>query len=329
MQQSNVNTSDFFILNDMKAIINEQILTASPTCKMQFLYVDNQLNKNGSNLILIFNNKYKLPLYIAKFPKLPTFNFLIENEYNALRRLHSDLPSSLKEVILSDYSYYKKNALSILVLPYFQNVTLTNFLHLRFITLKKKIEIVEECCNWLVTFQKYTSNLKKKDNDDVNGDIISYLDYFESKKLKIDMGKFKTAKSIFFSFLNDKDEKVYAHGDFWSGNILVDRHRDIKIIDWPNFKHAQIPAWDFLSFFLTLEQELGNSALASEISNLEKNYFKKLGIESELLVSFKIIFSAVRSLWSEYNYGTFNKYDKVWEHILRQLLVNFNTNKIY
>ena len=168
-----------------------------------------------------------------------------------------------------------------------------------------------------------------KDHEDVNEDIVGFLDYFESKKLKIDTDKFKTAKSILFSFLNTTREKAYSHGDFWSGNILVDRHRDIKIIDWPNFKSAQIPAWDFLSFFLTLEQELGNSALAGEIGNLEKYYFKKLGIESELLVAFKIIFSAIRSLWSEYNYGTFNKYDKVWEHILQQLLVSFSMKKVY
>jgi thiamine kinase-like enzyme len=317
------------MINNIISIIDEQLSDVFEKNKMEFLYVDNQLNKNASNSILIFNKKYKLPLYFAKFPKLPVYNYIIENEYNALRVLSDNLPSSISEAIVSDFRYYKKNELSILVLPYFPNITLNKMLRSNFISNKSKIEMIDKCCKWLINFQKNTVHLKNKNTQAIDKDLIRYLDYFERKRLNIDKSKFKIARTIIISFLKDSKEKVYSHGDYWSGNILINSNKNIKIIDWPNFNKEHFPAWDFLSFFLTLKQELKNRTLNIQINELEKDYFEKLNIESDLLMSFKIIYSAIRSFQSEYNYGTFNKYDKIWEQSLQQLLFSYNIKKMY
>ncbi len=126
-----------------------------------------------------------------------------------------------------------------------------------------KSDEIRSAINWLIDFQDKTRGASMTRND-----IQSDVNNVKSNLVKIS----DLNKSEYVKWVNDYQEymeglrvdKTAQHGDFWVGNILIDRSTNkINVIDWEYYRKEGNPFFDFV-FLLTgvIQSECGVEALS-------------------------------------------------------------------
>lgn len=306
------------MIDELIKYLEIDISENSQSVDYEYLYIDRQPAIFGSNLLLIFYKKNKIPFKIAKFSKIPKYNFIIEDEYKALQILNRCLSTSLKQNIPSNPRLFRHKNLFILIINYFPGETLTEFLISKNYKLESKVEIIENCLGWLKDFQGQTTRKEVTASELITEEYMKLLEYFESRYAKLNSIKYKNAKKIFFSYMYQNNKIVCSHGDFWGGNILINSRKEFLIIDWAHFTKNSLYFWDIISFFSTLKQQvIRNKSLLYTCIELEKKYYNNYNLDRDLINTFQIIYAAMKSVWSEFYFDSKNYYDKQWIYYLQ------------
>ncbi|OLD22802.1 MAG: hypothetical protein AUG16_00770 [Thaumarchaeota archaeon 13_1_20CM_2_39_20] len=115
-----------------------------------------------------------------------------------------------------------------------------------------KSDEIAAAINWLVDFQDKTRGPSITTND-----ITSEVNYIKIELMKIpDLNKLEYVRWIedYQQFMEGlRISKVAEHGDFWQGNILIDKSvNKINVIDWDHYREDGNPFFDFIFFIINV-----------------------------------------------------------------------------
>lgn len=243
---------------------------------------------------LCFNKSSKEPQIIMKFSENRE---ILENEYKNLCEIHFKLNSYAPKPVF----FKQLNDLYVLGINYIKGEKLDN--------IKLNNKIIDRIIFSLADFHKKIckgkiciSNMK----------ISNFYEYFCSI-CKEDAGR-KLIESTFTKILMRLEEikdvqfpNIIQHGDFTNDNILVTK-REIFLLDWENFNMINIPFFDLVTFFISLNSrfEPNSSNIHPYGSEFINSFRRNLAIYCDfMLIPFEYIryfFPASLLIFYQLNY---------------------------
>ncbi len=250
-------------------------------------YIINSSYATGHNIVISIIGSSSDDSYIVKIPRYPENEKYIENEYEILSYLNKNLTTTISRTIPKPILIENILDNKVLVESFLQGKSL-----IEYITGSKKSDVMKNVSmqfnnafDWLINFHNETNILDQKFCEShYNESVLKPIDIFRNSyhSTQEEEKFFKSIENEYQNLIGVPMPFVFAHGDFWLGNIFF-HGQSLFVIDWEAGGADSLPFQDIWKFIATASIRLNRSDLVQtdfenhfRFSFFERHWYSEL-----------------------------------------------------
>jgi Phosphotransferase enzyme family len=223
-------------------------LQGRPPARLAPLVVGHRRPSTGMVTVLLFRDGDRAPSVVAKLPRYGRTSTPLRREATALEAVRHAVDGKIRSTIPRSLGLHTVDGTEILLqtgVPGHHLVAATATGRLRPATLARQVSLVVA---WCLAMQAESSRLTVVDDDL----IASKLEPLASAGLAALHGDPRVGSLLDQALAQAGELRgtplplVMCHGDYWAGNVLVERGRVCGVVDWERSALDELPLWDLV-----------------------------------------------------------------------------------
>jgi len=292
----------------------------------------------------VFDGSSPVPLAVAKLSSNRRQSSILKNEYQTLLRLSSHFEDAHSAFMPQPLDFFEESPWTVLLESWLPGRTAHFETRNSWDPLQYVPKHFRDALEWLLVFQKIIgAKVIPLDPSAANYYVVQPLEAFARRAhpSSAETDLITSTTSLAQRLLGTPMLLAPGHGDFWSGNLLLDKD-SVGVIDWEHFRQEDFPFEDLfffsIAYGLSFPWKPGHRAdsqtafratylqatpIADQVRSFLLSYCNAMGLATELLELFFPVFLARRAL-EELGPGGIEEYPEVrfvrsgmWRNFLR------------